>query len=261
MNIYRLSFFTFASLISVSPLLTACTINQGSSFSLAGSNWVLVSTAGNDMPSDIYISASFGEDGSLGGSSGCNNYSAQYQVDGDRISIGPAASTLMACPEPVMALESAYMQALGSAAGYKLDGENLILVDGNGEALLVFEPQAEVSLEGTVWEVISYNNGTGGVVSVVIGTKISAEFGESGQLSGSAGCNNYTASYEVDGENIKIGPAAATRKFCAEPERIMEQEGQYLAALEMAARFEIENDRMDMYTEVGSRVGTFKMIP
>ena len=118
-----------------------------------------------------------------------------------------------------------------------------------------------MSLENTAWEVISYNNGKGGVVSVIIGSEISAEFGEDGQLTGSAGCNNYNASYEVDGENIKIGPAAAMRKFCPEPEGVMEQEAEYLAALETAARYEIENDRMDMYTEEGSRVGTFTKMP
>jgi heat shock protein HslJ len=126
--------------------------------------------------------------------------------------------------------------------------------------VLVFEPQEGISLEGTTWEVISYNNGKGGVVSVITGTEISAEFGEDGQLSGSACCNNYTASYKVVGKEIQIGPAAATRKFCAEPEGMMEQEAAYLAGLETAARFEIENDRMDMYTEEGSRVGTFRLL-
>jgi heat shock protein HslJ len=261
MNIYRLALFTFASLLPVSSLLTACALNQGESFSLGGTNWVLVSLAGNQVPSDVYISASFAGDGSIGGSSGCNSYSAQYEVDDDKITIGPGATTLMACPEPVMEQEMAYLQALGSAASYKLDGENLVLLDEKGEAALVFEPQEEVELEGTKWEVISYNNGRGGVVSVIIGTELTAEFGGDGTLNGAAGCNNYTASYEVNGENINIGPAGATRKFCPEPEGVMEQEAAYLAALETADRFEIENDRMDMYTEEGSRVGTLKLIP
>jgi heat shock protein HslJ len=214
---------------------------------------------GDEVPSDIFISVGFGEDGTVGGSSGCNSYSAQYQVDEDKITIGPAASTLMACPEPVMQFETAYMQALGSAASYKLDGGSLILLDENGEAALVFEALEEVSLEGTSWEVISYNNGRGGVVSVINGTGLTAEFGEDGQLRGSAGCNDYNASYQIDGKAISIGPAASTRKFCAEPDGVMDQEAEYLAALETAARYEIENDLMDMYTEDGARMGTFSL--
>ena len=42
-----------------------------------------------------------------------------------------------------------------------------------------------------------------------------------------------------------------------EPEGIMEQESLYLAALEMAANYEMDGLRMDMYDENGSRVATF----
>ena len=69
------------------------------------------------------------------------------------------------------------------------------------------------------------------MVSTIIGTEITAVFAEDGTLSGSAGCNNYTSSYESDDVQIKIGPAASTRMFCAEPEGSMDQESQYLAAL------------------------------
>ena len=102
-----------------------------------------------------------------------------------------------------------------------------------------------------------YNNGTGGVTSVVIDTEMNALFTEIGLVGGSAGCNDYRASYEADDSNISIGPAAVTRKMCAEPEGIMEQESLYLAALETAATYEIDGPRMDLYDENGSRVATF----
>ncbi len=162
MESLRLWIFTLVPILAVSSLIAACTINLGTSFSLEGTNWRLVNLAGEELLPDTNISASFGDDGRVGGSSGCNSYSAQYKVDGDVITIGPASTTLMACPEPVMQLESAYMQALGSAVSYKLEGANLVLLDENGEPLLVFEPHEEISLEGSAWEVISYNNGKGG---------------------------------------------------------------------------------------------------
>jgi heat shock protein HslJ len=77
-------------------------------------------------------------------------------------------------------------------------------------------------------------------------------------LSGSAGCNNYNATYEVDGDNISIGPAAATRMFCPEPDGIIEQEVQYLAALETASTYLIEVDKMEMRTAEGALAATFR---
>ena len=53
-------------------------------------------------------------------------------------------------------------------------------------------------------------------------------------LSGSASCNNYMATYTVDGDGITIGPAASTRMMCADPEGVMEQEMAYLASLTTA---------------------------
>jgi uncharacterized lipoprotein YbaY len=81
---------------------------------------------------------------------------------------------------------------------------------------------------------------------------MNATFGADGQMSGSSGCNNYSAGYKTDGNNIAIGPAIVTRMFCGEPEGVMEQEQQYLAALEMASVYTIEGDRLQLRTSEGS---------
>jgi heat shock protein HslJ len=62
------------------------------------------------------------------------------------------------------------------------------------------------------------------------GTEITALFDQYGNLSGNTGCNNYISKFLVNDRAIEIGPVAATRMFCAEPEGIMEQESNYLAA-------------------------------
>jgi heat shock protein HslJ len=113
-------------------------------------------------------------------------------------------------------------------------------------------------LEGSSWQVLSYNNGKEAVVSVIIGTEITANFDEDGQLIGNAGCNNYSAQYEAQGENISIETAELTEMACLEPEGIMEQEQLYLAALETADTYKIEGVTMDMRTSEGSRVATFQ---
>ena len=212
------------------------------------------------------ITATFDEEGKLGGSSGCNNYSTAYEVSGNQMSIsGPIASTMMMCPAPgVMEQEGEYLAALESVASYVIEAKQLTLYNAQGQAILTYVVREPTPLAGTQWDVIGYNNGKGGVVSVVIGTELNALFGEDGTLSGSAGCNNYNAGYEVDDASaaegeISIGPAASTRMFCGEPEGTMDQEGLYLAALEMAEVFRIQGDRLQLRTAEGSLVADYQV--
>ena len=109
------------------------------------------------------------------------------------------------------------------------------------------------TLEGTNW-VLESQRGKSALSEITV----TAGFQVDGRTSGSAGCNNYNAPYEVDGDNISIGPAAATRMFCPEPDGIMEQEVQYLAALETASTYLIEVDKMEMRTAEGALAATFR---
>jgi heat shock protein HslJ len=224
---------------------------------LAGTSWTLATLGGQSPLEDTTVTLNFG-DGRASGSDGCNNYSAPYTADGSNIKIQqPFASTMMACPEPIMVQAAAYMTALGQAATYKVDGEQLTLYDASGKSLATFAAQSS-DLAGTAWEVTGYNNGKQAVVSVALGTTLTAKFGADGMLSGNAGCNDYTASYKTDGRKISIGPAATTRKMCAEPPNVMEQEMQYLQALETAATYRIDGSKMEFRTADGALAATFQ---
>ena len=98
----------------------------------------------------------------------------------------------------------------------------------------------------------------GGVVSSIINTEMTAAFGADGTVSGSAGCNQYSAGYQLDGNGISIGLPITTRRFCAEPEGIMEQEQDYLTALGTAATHRMTGDRMELRSAEGSIVATFE---
>jgi heat shock protein HslJ len=198
-------------------------------------------------------------DGEVNGSAGCNNYFGPYELNGNNLTIGPLGSTMMMCVQDDTAIqETAYLANLGNVASYEIIDNQLQLLDADGQTVLVFNVDESISLVGTDWTVTGYNNGQGGVTSVVLDTEITALFDENGLVSGSAGCNNYRASFEADESTISIGPAASTRKSCPEPEGIMEQEALYLAALEMAATYEIDGSRLDMYDEDGARVVQFE---
>ncbi len=235
---------------------SAADMPSGNASSLAGTSWNLTTLNGDDIAPPIRVTAEFSADGMMSGESGCNRYNVTYEVDGDSISIGPAMSTMMACDEASMAVENAYMTALASAVTYRLDGDTLTLTDADATAVATFSETKEVTLAGTSWAVRAYNNGQQAVVSVIIGTEMTAIFSEDGRMSGSAGCNTYNASYQTDGDGITIGPAMSTMMACAE-EGVMEQEMQYLAALSTAAAYKIDGSRLEMRTAEGSKVADF----
>lgn len=102
-----------------------------------------------------------------------------------------------------------------------------------------------------------WHKGRGGVTKLITGTEIRANFDKDGQLTGSSGCNNYTATYENEGENTSIGRPATTCHFCAEPEGIMDREGEYLAAFQTAATYLIEANSLNMRRAGASTVANF----
>jgi heat shock protein HslJ len=116
-------------------------------------------------------------------------------------------------------------------------------------------------LAGTRWEVVNYNNGRGALVTPLLDTRLTMEFGANGNLSGISGCNTYTASYQVTGSNITIGLPGGTQQFCEEPEGIMEQEAEFLAALQSAATFSINGSRLEMSTAGGQNAIIASQMP
>jgi heat shock protein HslJ len=233
---------------------------------LEGTPWMLVEYAGADgaaqpvLP-ETEITATF-QAGRIGGSAGCNAYSGAYAVDGGALSFADVVRTLRACAEPpgIMEQEAAYLAALRRAARFEVAADALILRDDSGASLLRFAPQPQTPLEGTTWSAQAYNNGRGGVVSLIVGTEITARF-EAGRVMGSAGCNAYTAPYTLNGNALQVGPAASTRMACAAPPGVMEQERAYLAALSTARSYRIEGDRLFLLAADGARVGSFVPAP
>jgi heat shock protein HslJ len=205
------------------------------------------------------ITALFEED-RVSGSAGCNGYSGQYTTEGENITIGGVITTLMFCGEDVSGQESQYLANLEKAAAYNVSGNLLKIYDSNQTLLLTYSVVQPLSLTGTNWQVLSYNNGRQALVSPLAGTNITAVFSEDKGLTGSTGCNNYMTSYEINDSAITISPAATTRMLCSQPEGIMQQESEYLAALESAASFEISDRDLTLFDSNQTRAVVYREI-
>jgi heat shock protein HslJ len=114
---------------------------------LDGTSWSLVSVNDEPVAAGTAVTLSFAS-GMVSGSSGCNSYSGTYSVDGPTLAVGPLITTKMACPEPIMAVETAYLAALEAANRWAvpqdaLMGTQLTLL-GSGQKL-VFGPPASAT--------------------------------------------------------------------------------------------------------------------
>jgi heat shock protein HslJ len=68
----------------------------------------------------------FDAKGKVYGDSGCNRFTGGYKVKGDRITIGPLASTMMFC-EGKMDAEAAFLNKLQNVVAYKATDAKLKL--------------------------------------------------------------------------------------------------------------------------------------
>lgn len=104
--------------------------------------WMLAILNGKPPLADTAITLVFDKGGRIAGSGGCNRYAAGITLEGTALKIGQAISTRMACPEPVMAQESAYLQALAKVSGFATEEGALVLRDAAGAELLRFSRTA-----------------------------------------------------------------------------------------------------------------------
>jgi heat shock protein HslJ len=217
---------------------------------LDGTGWLLTSLGGRAPPTEATATARF-DGGRVQGTNGCNRYSAPVVIHGANVAISPkAATTNMACAPDLMKLSDAFMMALVSARSYRITSHQLELLGADGTVLATFAAQSQ-SLTGTSWRVTGINNGRGGVVSLVAGTNVTMGFATGGKVAGSGGCNDYTSTYTQHGGKLTFASPATTRRMCAEP-GVMEQEQAFLKALESAATARMEGNELELRTADGA---------
>jgi putative lipoprotein len=68
----------------------------------------------------------------VSGSGGCNRLTGSFDAIGRELRFGPLATTLMACPEPVMQREAAFLAALAKTTGVELEDDRLVLLGDDG---------------------------------------------------------------------------------------------------------------------------------
>ena len=112
--------------IAVAAIVAAVvwvTADSGGGGTLAGPCWTLTDLDSGGVTGTAPTLELTETDAS--GTGGCNTFGGTYTTDGDTISFGPLASTMMACEPPIMEQETVYLAALDGATSYTVDGETL----------------------------------------------------------------------------------------------------------------------------------------
>lgn len=250
--------------LALTVALTGCTalsraepaLPAGAAPTLDGTAWTLAALPGATLVPGASVTLQF-EGGRVTGSDGCNRYTGAYTANGPALEI-PAqlASTMMACAPDVSAQAKAYVAALTGARTFRIVDGRLELLGADGSVRATLAPQSR-ALAGSSWEALNINNGRQAVVGLVQGTTLTLEFGTDGQASGSAGCNRFITTWRADGNALTFTPPAGTRRLCADPPGVMEQEQSFLQALTTVAEARVEGDGLELRTADGALAASF----
>jgi heat shock protein HslJ len=217
--------------------------------------WQLASVDGVLVPEGVVATVLFnpagtpanrGEENSITGGGGCNNFIGSYDLAGETFTTGPLNVTQSTCDEPVMQVEQSFLAGLENAQNYQLSLNQLIVNTANGSLLLYAD---RMPLEGPLWTLTRtgpVDNPQPPVAGSEFTAKFERQFGmPSGVKSGGTGCNDYTATYYASADEIKVNLPATTQEVCSAMQSEAEQG--YFLGLSSARDYRIIGNELFVY--------------
>lgn len=212
----------------------------------ATGDWRLVEGTSGGAPiplvagSDITMSVAGSQ---ISGRAACNQYGGETVVVDGVVRFGLLSMTAMACDDPVMAAEAAFVGALDDVRAATLEGDRLTLA-GDGVSLdferLAPPPTAEIV--GTTWVLDTLF--TADAASSVMGERATLRLEDDGSLSGSTGCRSFTGRWtEANGE-IVFTDYAMDQTEC-DP-ALADQDGHVVTVLGDGFRATVDGQRLTL---------------
>jgi heat shock protein HslJ len=239
-----------------------------------GALWVLVALGDVDEPLPPVEGSNFtaqfsrnpdAPSGVVAGTTGCNEYSAAYTANLNEIKINlPDMTDRQVCSPGLEEQEQQFFLGMNAAREYSILGNTLFMPYDEGRQVLVFAAtQTQVAgkrplsdLDGTQWYLHFINDSP-----IIPGTTIDALFtinpdGAAGRIAGSAGCNTYNAAFT---QEIGVQTSLSSSSICFTPDGVMDQENNYLNALNRAYGYWLTNNQLVINTGLGAL--TYRQTP
>ena len=127
--------------LAILPQAACATDGAEASAGPAG-KWLAEDIGGRGVIDDAQTILELAPDGTVSGSGGCNRMAGKARIQESKITFGPLAGTMMACPDALMDQESRFHEALKSVRRWQIDPatRKLTLEDDAGTAMVVFTP-------------------------------------------------------------------------------------------------------------------------
>lgn len=102
-----------------------------------GPRWVATAIRGAAPAPGVVSDITFAPDGAAYGTGGCNRIRGGWTAEGSEgLSLGPMASTMMACEDAKAEQERRFLDALGMVRRWRITDDGLVLSDGAGVVVL-----------------------------------------------------------------------------------------------------------------------------
>jgi heat shock protein HslJ len=95
--------------------------------------WRAEDIGGRGIVDRSEVTLMLGSDGKIGGKSGCNGYSANFQLEGETLKVfPPMIGTRMMCAPALMTQEDAYRKLIESAQSASVGADGLLVITSTG---------------------------------------------------------------------------------------------------------------------------------
>ena len=211
----------------------------------------------------------------LDGFGGCNRYGGVFEEEtpvagADGVfSLPPFAVTGKGCflidhanPDVIVDQEDAYLSVLVQGERYRVAGDRLEILDGEGAIRLVFDREAPlpgqpVDLRGTSWRLITEDD-------VDNDLRVTTLTFNGRQVTGSTACGDYHASYEMSEGSVRFPSRSGlgSAESCSELD--LRQADEFTEFLSWAWEYSVHEEHGISYLRIRSSRGktlTFEPLP
>lgn len=190
--------------------------SDNASATIIGKKWQLIEIGGKAVAGQVNGKVPFLklEEKTYSASAGCNGIGGELTFSANgKIKFAQGMSTMMACPD--MSIEQALSKALITADNYTLSNDILSLNKAKMAPLAKFKLLEEKqNLSGT-WELDYISGPRIAFEGLYPNRKPTMTFNTAdGKVNGNSSCNNYNATFKMDGNKISFGPIMSTKMAC-----------------------------------------------
>ncbi|MBO9584820.1 MAG: META domain-containing protein [Flavobacterium sp.] len=188
------------------------------------------------------------ETGTISGKNGCNNFNVKYtKLSKNQIKTDSPFGTLMACDSESMKLEQDFSAAI-TKKKFKIVKKNNTVQFKNAKNKTVME--FSIPTQNQLWSFIEKNNW-----KLIALENVGQDYGKASikfnvaekRVSGNTGCNNFTGTYETNGDHISFDKVAATLMACIGEEGNKTEQKMLFYLNNKDLRFDVADQTLNFY--------------